>query len=371
MLNSSPQVSWFNTGAATPGDAGYNVFEAATGILEYNQINVDGSNPQTFCQMDFQHMGAGVFDFSCIHSVAAPGHYAQTSSSNPDGGICEWSYSSANVQGLFTCPLEVNNGLQESTATTAAISWPTNLGVPILGRAAGINGNLMELSNNEWRDGSGNPHQDYTGLASWATTYDLNGDQFQVQRVASGGSTLSPVLTIGGVNGLLTPRAAGVGAVGTQSTPYGSGTFVQVDAGTVNAQVINQNGSAVLTTGGFEAAFGAYCPGTCGNLANFIGAFNPKTVTAGEKIRNVTCEAGTAGTGGVAGFVVKVRDVTASSDLCSCTINISCAALNGPFTCDCNSGTLTAGHIYEPFVAASSDCSIYPSNVFCNVGLDP
>jgi hypothetical protein len=74
MLNSSPQVSWFNTavpqGPGANGALGYNIYENTNGVLELNVTQPDTQNnydPQTECQFDFL---GGPFVFSCFAGVS-------------------------------------------------------------------------------------------------------------------------------------------------------------------------------------------------------------------------------------------------------------------------------------------------------------
>lgn len=94
MMNMSPQVSWFNTGAGhaiTPNDAGYNIYENISGQLEINAINPDGSNPQTLCEFNFFQAGAPLF--GCAGSLES----SNTSGDTSDMGALTLSFKKAGA----------------------------------------------------------------------------------------------------------------------------------------------------------------------------------------------------------------------------------------------------------------------------------
>lgn len=138
-------------------------------------------------------------------------------------------------------------------------------------------------------------------------------------------------------------------------------------------QVMKTDGTGVLSFGdpsdgaNTTGSWGAFCnSGTCANITNFLGGF--KATNASGKFGNVVCEAGTAGvTGGATvGFKIKIRNLTDSTDLCSCVQNTSCSAMTTPQACSCNTAYLAA-KTYEFQIDNATDCATNPGNVFCNV----
>jgi hypothetical protein len=65
-----------------------------------------------------------------------------------------------------------------------------------------------------------------------------------------------------------------------------------------------------------------------------------------------------------------VRNVTGSSDLCSCTVGACTIAANTPTACTC-SGTFTAASLYTMRLSSSTDCGANPQNIICTASVIP
>jgi hypothetical protein len=131
------------------------------------------------------------------------------------------------------------------------------------------------------------------------------------------------------------------------------------------------NGSAwsnclVSAANAINNYWSAMCLGACGNDTNFTGGI----YSLGGAVTRMTCSWATAGTGGTTGVVIKVRNVTGSSDLCSCTVGACTIAANTPTACTC-SGTFTAASLYTMRLSSSTDCGANPQNIICTASVIP
>lgn len=104
-------------------------------------------------------------------------------------------------------------------------------------------------------------------------------------------------------------------------------------------------------------------------------SFNPpsRLTTFAGKARRINCSWTTIGItgGGTDTVVMKVRDVTGTADLCSCSFGTgSClVSANTSESCDCNSGAMTAGNTYAVQFSASTNCSVNPAAITCGIEL--
>lgn len=136
---------------------------------------------------------------------------------------------------------------------------------------------------------------------------------------------------------------------GTTTTVYhgnasGSGSFTSITSGDLGSGIF------VGTFVGLGGVTGA--PVTTGT--NYVGAF-ASSLFAG-KVGKVTCSSAVAGT--VTGsLVIKIVDVDATSDLCSCTLGACSTVAGAPLTCSCASAAMVAGHRYAFQLSSSSTCS--------------
>jgi hypothetical protein len=104
--------------------------------------------------------------------------------------------------------------------------------------------------------------------------------------------------------------------------------------------------------------------GILANVTNFSGAFKASNET--PKFGNISCSATVAGVGGTTGIVIKVRNVTDSTDLCSCTLGACTTTAGTPLTCSCNTtGVVSKAYTLE--YATTTDCATNPSGFVCNV----
>lgn len=139
------------------------------------------------------------------------------------------------------------------------------------------------------------------------------------------------------------------------------------------ADCVKQNNgsawSACLSTaaGAINNYWSTTCFGTCSSEdTNFTGGI----YSLGGAVTRMTCSWGTAGTGGSTGVVVKVRNVTGGSDLCTCTVGACTIAANTPTACTC-AGTFTAGSLYTMQLDATTDCAGNPANIVCTASVVP
>lgn len=119
-----------------------------------------------------------------------------------------------------------------------------------------------------------------------------------------------------------------------------------------------------------SATFSNTCFGDCAELAEFSGGLK---AAGAHVVQNVACSWAAAGTasGGTDAVVFEVRDQTAGSTLCTCTMAADCTVASGVVqACDC-SGTMTSGNLYEVRTASASNCGSMPDNIVCNVRYVP
>jgi hypothetical protein len=108
------------------------------------------------------------------------------------------------------------------------------------------------------------------------------------------------------------------------------------------------------------------CFGVCGEDVNMQGGIR----SLGGTTNRVVCSWGTAGTGGSTGVVVKIRDVTAASNLCTCTIGACTIAAGTPTVCTCTA-TYTLNNIVSMQLDGTTDCAGNPSNIVCTAMVLP
>lgn len=105
--------------------------------------------------------------------------------------------------------------------------------------------------------------------------------------------------------------------------------------------------------------------------ANLFGGF--KAPTAG-KIRYASCMYGAAGTNG-GGQTVKVAVVVdGGAELCSCDLGACDTAANTLVSCDCGGAggtTYVADASYAFQIKNTTDCTVNPADIFCNIGIGP
>lgn len=109
------------------------------------------------------------------------------------------------------------------------------------------------------------------------------------------------------------------------------------------------------------------CFGVCGEDVNFQGGIRAQGT--GSTAR-VVCSWGTAGSGGTTGVVLKIRNVTAGTTLCTCTVGACTIAASTPTECTC-AGTYTSANIYSMQLDGTTDCAGNPSNIVCTAMVGP
>lgn len=206
----------------------------------------------------------------------------------------------------------------------------------------------------------------------WDTTFSfwiLDNNTIDATQIATG-----VVAVPNGGTGLatLTAHALYVG--------NGTGTPTQIAVG-ATGQVLQGNTSAdpswgapAVSSGSLAAIWSPSATAALADAANF--AYPLKLTSFVGKVRRLTCSWLTIGTisGGTDVINMKVRDTTATSDLCNCTFTgAACNVVAGTIeTCDCNSGAMTAGDVYTLQFSASTNCVANPAAVTCSVELvDP
>lgn len=123
------------------------------------------------------------------------------------------------------------------------------------------------------------------------------------------------------------------------------------------------NGSTGLTTGTWGST--EQTPVAAPETTNFSGAYRITSLGT-QKFRNIACNWATAGSGGSTGVVVKIRNITAGSDLCSCTLGACDTVALTPLACDCNTAPAASAN-YTIQLAAGTDCAANPALFYCNV----
>lgn len=186
-----------------------------------------------------------------------------------------------------------------------------------------------------------------TGLTSLSMGGDLTGtypNPTLATVITAGGPTGSasvvPVITwdAKGRTTVVTTATITPAAIGAAATGLDAGAWVAIDGGQLN-------------TTGSGSMLGSYTP---------IGA---------PKLRKVSCELGAAGVVGIGSataIVVKIRDITGSSDLCTSLTMMTCNTTTAT-AADCNA-TTTAGHTYELQITSDGGCATPAQFLVCNVG---
>ena len=99
--------------------------------------------------------------------------------------------------------------------------------------------------------------------------------------------------------------------------------------------------------------------------ANFTGGSRITTGTGTTQVATV-CSWNVVGVGGSTGVVVRIRNVTDSTTLCTCTLGACTTAINTPLECNC-SGTFVASKIYTVQLDSTTDCGTNPGQIVCTV----
>lgn len=118
-------------------------------------------------------------------------------------------------------------------------------------------------------------------------------------------------------------------------------------------------------------SWSGYTVGVVATNVNFLGCFKPTLAVA---FRNITASWAVAGAGpsdgGAGQVVVRIRNITDSSTLCTCTLGACAATASTPLSCDCNS-IATAGKTYclqyDPTASTGTVCGTDPSGTFATV----
>lgn len=143
------------------------------------------------------------------------------------------------------------------------------------------------------------------------------------------------------------------------------------DAGAFYMPSLTVNGAQALTSGtGANTATGVWTSScaTCVLGNDFQSGLWISGAVA--KFGEVSCEATTAGSGGTNGVVVRIRNFTDSSTLCTCTLG-ACNSVAAAKHCTCGQ-VPTANKMYEMQLdptGSGTDCVVNPANLTCNVEL--
>lgn len=87
---------------------------------------------------------------------------------------------------------------------------------------------------------------------------------------------------------------------------------------------------------------------------------------AGGTFRNIACNWGVAGTAGVTGVVAEIV-VDGGAALCSCVLGTCTSTALSSVVCDCNTAYV-GGTNYAMQIKSTTDCTINPINIVCNIG---
>jgi hypothetical protein len=90
------------------------------------------------------------------------------------------------------------------------------------------------------------------------------------------------------------------------------------------------------------------------------------------------CDWTVAGTnGGGQTVVVKLRDLTAAGDICSCSLGACDGVAGTDVTCLCAGNgygaplTVSADDTYAIRLSTSTNCTVNPTNIECSLRIDP
>lgn len=124
---------------------------------------------------------------------------------------------------------------------------------------------------------------------------------------------------------------------------------------------------AIPSSGKTLGAWGGNTVGVIATGTSFLGGYKPTTAV---KFGNVTCSWAVAGAGGTNGVVVRIRNLTDSSTLCTCTLGSCSATASTPLSCSCNTASLAGKQYaiqYDPTGGTGTDCASDPSGTSCTV----
>lgn len=156
-----------------------------------------------------------------------------------------------------------------------------------------------------------------------------------------------------------------------QSNGSGAWSFAALNlagAGVVTGILPAANGG--VTSGSLQAIWSPdSISGTpLGDNVNFARPF--ASVAFAGKARKIACSWAVAGVG--AGNVqMSIVDTSGPSTLCSCSYASACTvSINTNEVCDCNSGAMTAGHVYVMQFGSGTTCTVSnPATIECSVEL--
>jgi len=137
-----------------------------------------------------------------------------------------------------------------------------------------------------------------------------------------------------------------------------TGKFLRNSNATEWNPVGSGNGAVSFGCGNFVTA--------CAVGTNYGGIY--QTVAAGGKFRNITCVWRTPGTAG--SLVLRIRNLTDATTLCTCTLGSCAGAAFTPQSCDCNTAFLAAKN-YTLQIDATTSCGTLPAAQNCFVGTEP
>lgn len=161
--------------------------------------------------------------------------------------------------------------------------------------------------------------------------------------------------------------------VATGSLPTcNAGTAGALEYDTTETCVKYCNGTAwsicpLTTAAAINYQWSNVCFGICSEDVNFTGGM--RTTGAGA-VDTIVCAWGTAAVG-AGNVVVKIRNITAAADVCTCAV-IDCAvAANTPTACAC-SGTFLNGNVYSMQLTSGTTCATTnPANIVCTARIAP
>lgn len=143
----------------------------------------------------------------------------------------------------------------------------------------------------------------------------------------------------------------------------GNATTCTNEMASINASTGHYNTTAkTMPTGSWEtfANQGVALPE---DATSFRTPFQSQGSATGGTFQRIACRTPTAGVGGATGVVLKIRNVTDGTDLCSCTWGACNATAS---TCQCNAA-FTQGKFYDLQVSSSTDCGTNPTDMYCSV----
>ncbi len=141
--------------------------------------------------------------------------------------------------------------------------------------------------------------------------------------------------------------------------------------GTANVELMTQASTTAAITAQVSTAYqksfawGSTCFGVCGEDSSFAGPLHPEYAAF---TRRVNCSAGTAGTGGATGVVIQLWNETDSVEVATAASTCTAAA-GAPFSNEAwaTPVTLATNKVYSVRMKGTTDCSLNPANVVCNV----